>query len=105
MPIQLTIYERRDNGSREVMGNTAVEACRIIRKLKGITSSRFYWTGTESIVFLTEGEAAALNTIAQVVGADYWRLGFTLADNARVTLNMRLADPRESLQTYRAAGR
>jgi hypothetical protein len=105
MSIQLTVYERRDNGDREVMGNTALELCRIMRRLKGITSARFYWYGTESVVFLAEGETAALNTVGQAAPADYFRLGFVLADNARVTLNMRLVDPRESIQTYRAAGR
>jgi hypothetical protein len=47
MAIQLYIWERRDSGSRETMGNTALELCRIIRKRKGINSARFYWAGSE----------------------------------------------------------
>jgi hypothetical protein len=105
MPIQLTIYERRDNGDREAMGNAALEACRIARKREGITSARFYWTGTETVVFLFEGEAAALNAPFTAAPADATRLAFTLADNARMTLNIRLAEPRDAVQTYRAAGR
>lgn len=62
MPIQLSVWERRDNGDRETMGNIALELCRITRRLKGITSSRFYWYGSESIVFLNEGEAAAFSS-------------------------------------------
>lgn len=87
------------------MGNTALETCRIARKGKGITSSRFYWSGTETVVFLFEGGAAALDAPFTAAPADSAGLAFTLADNARVTLNIRLTDPRESLQTYRAAGR
>jgi hypothetical protein len=105
MPIQLMVWERRDSGNREAMGNTAVEMCRIARKNKGMTSSRFYWSGMESIVFLNEGETAALDVPGAAAPADFWRLAFTLADNARMTLNMRLAEPRDALQTVRAAGR
>ena len=105
MPIQLWIWERRDSGSRETMGNTALELCRIIRKRKGINSAKFYWSGSEEVVFLMEGEAAALDTPAQDNLAEFGRLGFTLADNARMTLTKRLGDPRDALQTYRTAGR
>ena len=105
MPIQLMICERRDNGDREAMGNTALELCRIIRRRDGIAAARFYWSGSENIVFLTEGEATALDTPAQAAPADYARSAFVLADNARITLNMRLAEPRDALQTYRSAGR
>jgi hypothetical protein len=108
MPIQLVIWERRDNGNREIMANSALELCRIIRKREGITSSRFYWSGSEAVVFLTEGEAVALNAPLaglEAVPADYTRLGFVLADNARQTLNMRLAEPRAADASYRAAGR
>ena len=105
MPIQLSVYERRDSGDRETMGNTALELCRMTRKLKGITSSRFYWVGSESIVILTEGETAALNAPASAYPAGSARLAFTLADNARMTLSMRLAEPRDAVQSYRRAGR
>ena len=105
MPIQLSVWERRDNGDRETMGNTAVELCRIVRKRDGITSSRFYWSGSENIVVLTEGETAALDAPQQGAPADYLRLAFVLADNARLTLSMRLGEPRQALETYRQAGR
>jgi len=105
MPIQLTIWERRDGGSRETIANTILEVCRIFRKEKGITSSRFYWSGTEAIVHLTEGETAALNNRGQSSPVDATRLTFTLADNARQTLSIRLMEPRASAETYRSAGR
>jgi hypothetical protein len=105
MPIQLNILERRDGGSRETMGNTALELCRLVRKNKGITSARFYWSGSEDIVFWVEGEASALDNPDPATLADYSRLLFTLADNARMTLTKRLADQKTSLQTYRNAGR
>ena len=105
MPIQLSIWERRDNGDREVMGNTALAICRFERTTNGITSAKFYWSGSERIVFLTEGEGPALSGIGESYPPDYYKAGFVLADNARVTMNLRLTDPRESLETYRAAGR
>jgi hypothetical protein len=105
MPIQLNIWERRDGGDRVTMGNTALELCRIIRKRKGITSARFYWSGMDEIVFMAEGEAAALDTPAQDTLAELGRLGFILADNARITLNKRLIDPRAGVENYRTAGR
>jgi hypothetical protein len=105
MSIQIQIWERRDGGSRETMGNTALELCRIIRKTKGINSARFYWSGSEEIVFLVEGEDPALGNPEQMTLADFARLGFILADNARVTLNKRLMDPKTGFQNYRMAGR
>jgi hypothetical protein len=105
MSIQIMIWERRDSGSRETMGNTALELCRIIRKRKGISSARFYWAGSEEIVFLSEGEESAFGTSDLMTEGDYARLGFILADNARLTLNKRLMDPRTGAQNYRIAGR
>ena len=105
MPIQLSVWERRDNGRRETMGNIALELCRLRRKSEGITSARFYWSGSEEIVFWVEGDAAAIDTLDQKTLADYAWLGFILADHARLTLTKRLSEPREALQTYRTAGR
>ncbi|MBI4764328.1 MAG: hypothetical protein HY787_06965 [Deltaproteobacteria bacterium] len=105
MPIQLSIWERRDSGRRETMGNIALELCRLCRKSEGITSTRFYWSGSDEIVFLFEGEAAALDTPDQKILADYAWLGFVLADQASQILNKRLIDPKTGLQIYRIAGR
>lgn len=105
MAIQLSIWERRDGGNRETVGNMALELCRITRKREGINSARFYWAGPDEIVFVVEGEAAALETPAQADLANYARVGFALADNARMTLNKRLIDPRAGVENYRVAGR
>jgi dsDNA-binding SOS-regulon protein len=107
MPIQLGVWERRDNGNREALGNAAFEMCRIYRKVKGITSCRYYWSGTERIVFLSEGETAALNNPAYPADqlAKVSQLSFTIADNAKATLSLRLAEPRDAVVSYRAAGR
>lgn len=105
MAIQLSIWERRDSGNRETMGNTALELCRLSRKREGITSARFYWSGPEEIVFWVEGETTALDTPAQGNLADYARLGFLLSDHARMSLNKRLMDPRAGVENYRVAGR
>jgi hypothetical protein len=105
MPISISIYERRDNGDREVMGNSAVELCRIVRGRDGIRSAKFYWSGTERIVFITDGEAEALNNPYTAAPADALRVGFAIVDNAREVMTLRLAEPRDAQQSYRTAGR
>ena len=105
MPLQLNIFERRDSGDRETMGNLALAITRITKARDGIRSCRFFWHGVDNIVFLTEGEAEALNNPAAAAPADMARLVFDMADNARQTLNWRLSEPRASEEAYRAAGR
>ena len=107
MAIQISIWERRDNGNREIMGSTALELCRIMRKNKGINSARFYWSGSEEIVFIAEGEDSALDSLPKVLdwGSDYAKLAFTLADLARLTLNKRLMTPQTGAQNYQLADR
>ena len=102
MPIQIMVCERRDNADRMELGNAALAACRSIRARAGISSSRFYWYLTDTVVILTEGEASALDAPGD---AEYARTGFELTDLARVTINMRLVDPRAGVETYKSAGR
>ena len=105
MPVQLNIYERRDNGDREAMGNSALQMTRIAKAREGIQSSRFYWHRVDTVVMISEGKAEALSSPGTAAPADFARAGFDMADNARETLNWRLSDPRASEETYRAAGR
>jgi hypothetical protein len=107
MAIQISIWERRDNGSREIMGSIALELCRILRKKSGINSARFYWAGSEEIMFLCEGEESALDSIPRVLdwGPEYAKLAFALADIARLTLNKQLITPQTAAQNYQLAGR
>jgi len=104
MPIQLTAYERRDNTDRRAMGNKALEICRIVRTTEGIRSARFYWYGTETVVFLMEGETAALDAPGGE-RPEYGQAGFDLADMAKNILSWRLIEPRAGEDAYRAAGR
>ena len=105
MPIQLRIWERRDGADRREIGNTALAMCRIIRRGDGITSSKFYWYGPDRVVMLTEGEAAALDTLGPASLEDYDRAVFELADMARIIMDWRLVDPRAGEESYRLAGR
>jgi len=93
MPIQLTVWERRD----------ALDWCRLLRARDGIRSSRFYWLGADNIIILTEGETAALN--AEDTRPELARAGFTLSELARATTNWPLGDARAGEETYRRAGR
>jgi hypothetical protein len=104
MTIQLNIFERRDIGRRETMGIEAFELCLLRRKSTGITSVRFFWSESDEIVFLVEGETAALDAPDQKLSADYAWIGFIPADQARHILNKRLIDPRAGLETYRMPG-
>ncbi len=102
MPIQLYAFERRDNADRRELGNTALALCRAARAREGISSSRFYWYGPDTVVILTEGEATALDA---PTSADAAKALFALADLARLVMNWRLAEPRAGEETYRRAGR
>ena len=102
MPIQLWVLERRDGADRNDLGNTALEACRVARAREGIRSARFYWYGPDTIVLLTEGDAAALDAPASADGA---KAAFAMADMARLVMNWRLVEPRAGEETYRRAGR
>ena len=107
MAIQLQVWERRDSADRNALGNAALDLCRASRATEGIRSSRFYWNGADAVVFLTDGETAALDALADgaKVSADQARALFTLSDLAKATLSMRLAEPRAGEETYRRAGR
>ena len=58
-------------------------------------------------MILAEGSTAALNTpvIPQAEAAKYAQLSFVVADNAKLTLSLRLAEPRDALASYRSAVR
>jgi len=102
MPIQLSIWERRDNGEREAMGNIALAVCRAIRKTKGITSSRYYWSGYEQIVFLTQGEAAALSNAGADNPVEVVKLSVDMLKHAKNTLSLRLTEPQTAVPAYQA---
>ena len=107
MPIQFQVWERRDSADRNGLGNAALDLCRTSRAVEGIRSSRFYWNGTDAVVFLTDGETEALNNLGDgaKVTADRARALFTLSDLAKATLSMRLAEPRAGEEIFRRAGR
>ena len=102
MSIQLYVWERRDSADRVALGNAALDLCRSTRAIKGISSSKFYWYGPDTVVTLTEGETEALDA---PIDADSARAVFALADFARPMMDWRLLDPRTGEETYRRAGR
>jgi hypothetical protein len=107
MPIELQIWERRDSGNREIMGNLAVQLTRIVRARDGISSCKFYWgigTHIENLVAITEGELEALNNPAATAPSDYLKAALTLCDHARCTLSMRFQDPRAAVEGLRQLG-
>jgi hypothetical protein len=106
MPTRIAIWERRDNGDRNVMGLAALALCREARKADGISSAKFYWGGTEDIVFLFEGEAPGIG--APFASGDAAILGkatFDMADNAKQIRNYVLAGAKAGEDAYKASGR
>ena len=106
MPIQIQVWERRDNADRNALGNAALDLCRTSR-IDGIRSARFYWHGADAVVLLTDGETDALNDLgnAAKTTADRSRALFALSDLATATLAMRLTEPGVGQEAYRRAGR
>jgi hypothetical protein len=110
MPIQLQIWERRQNGDRQLMADAALFFCRAVRQTKGITSSRFYWSGTERMVLLTQGEGPALNAPFSGFTGDRNQLAkhtYDIQDHVTVPFNIRLTEPQAEVvvESYRSAGR
>jgi len=105
MPIQISAWERRDSADRNALGGKALELCRIAKACKGMRSARFYWYLADTIVFLWEGEAKALNNPEAAAPVDYYRAAFEFGDMARSIQNWRLSEPRVGEEQYRAAGR
>ena len=105
MPYRLFMFERRDNGDRNDMAMAALGWCRAIRKTAGINSAKFYWSGTESIGILLEGEGPALNSPNAGMDPADGKFGFDLGDNARMTNDIQLAEAKAGEETAKAAGR
>jgi hypothetical protein len=102
MPIQLTIFDRRDSSGRLELGNAAFALCKAVRSQEGIISSRYYWNATDTIVILSEGSTEALDSQGS---AEFIKAAFDVGDMARLTLNLRLMDPQVGVENYRMAGR
>ncbi len=99
------MYDRRDSGDREVLGNAAYALCKNAKKKEGITSAKFYWAG-DSIIILMEGEGQALNSPGNAVPQEQnAKPGMDMIDHSRLTTDIRLTEPKASEAAYRAGGR
>lgn len=110
MPMQLQIWERRQNGDRELMANAALFFCRAARQTKGIASARFYWSGTERLVVLSQGEDSALSAPFSGFTGDRNQLmkyTYDIQDHIKVAFSIRLTEPNAEgvVEGYKAAGR
>ena len=102
MAIATVRFDRRDSADRGALGIAAVDYCRAVRKQFG-GSCRFFWTGPDSIVILSEMESQ--QAFDQAPDASTSKAFFALADLARQTSQERWLDPRDGLTAYSAAGR
>lgn len=103
MAAQLTSWERRGPAERAEFGTRAFELCRAMRAQDGVTNCRFFWTGPDSIVVLTEAESQ--HVLDDPPKPEVAQALFTLADLGRQTATQRWIDPRDGQDAYTIAGR
>jgi hypothetical protein len=99
------MYERRDNGDRNDMAMAALGFCRALRKTDGINSAKYYWSGTDSIGILLEGEGPALSSPGAGIDPADVKFAFDLGDAARQTMDIQLSEAKAGEETAKAAGR
>jgi hypothetical protein len=99
----VTHWERRDGADREALGQAAFALCRATRQVDGVKSSRFFWTGPDQVVILSEANTMA--DFDQASKPDQAEAIFALSDLARATATERWIDPRDGTEAYRVAGR
>jgi len=102
MAIATVRFDRRDGADRGALGMAALEYCRAVRKQFG-AKSRFFWTGPDSIVILSEADSQQV--FDEAPDATTAAAFFAVADLARQTGQERWLDPRDGLTAYGAAGR
>lgn len=105
MPYRLYMWERRDNANRNDFALAALASCKVYRKTDGISSARYYWSGTERIGILLEGTPAALNTPTAGSDPSDAKLYFDLADLAKPVDDIQLSEAKAGEETAKAGGR
>lgn len=103
MAINVTKYERRDEASREALGEAALELCRRQRQVPGISDSRFFWTSADGVAVFTEAQSP--QAFDEAPKPELAAAVFALGDLARQTRNERWIDPRDGMSAHQTAGR
>ena len=99
---QLGVWERRDNSDRNDLANSALALCRAIKAMDGVTSSRFYWYTTDTIVIWTEGEASAFDYQPE---PNVGKAMFAMSDLAKLKMSWRLSDAKLGEELFKASGK
>ena len=63
-------WDRRDGADRDRLGQAALAFCRALRSETGVQDARFYWSGVDSLVVLTDAVSAPGRFWAERSGAD-----------------------------------
>ncbi len=100
MPVSYSRWDRRDAADRNAMGAAALDLCRAMRAMDGVADSRFYWTGTDSLVLLTHANGG---TLASPPSAQAAAANFALGDLARQTSAETWLDPSQGMEMYSRA--
>lgn len=56
MPMQITMWHRKDVADRNDLAFAALQVCRVLRGQDDVENSRLFWQGWNDIAIVTEGE-------------------------------------------------
>ncbi len=103
MAIIVNHWQRRDSAGIEEFGNAAYEVCRAERAIEGVSSSRFYWLNSDTIVI--QDEAESFEVFDRPGTPELGKAIFAFSDIARPLSTERWQEPRAGTEIYRRAGR
>jgi hypothetical protein len=103
MAIIVNHWQRRDRTTIEEFGNAAYELCRAERGVQGISSSRFYWVNSDTVVI--QSQAESFEVLDRTGTPEVGKAVFALSDIAHPVSTERWQEPRAATELYRSAGR
>ena len=103
MAIIVNHWQRRDGNGIEDFGNAAYEVCRAERGVEGVSSSRFYWLNSDTLVI--QSQAESFEVFDRAGTPELGKAIFALSDVARPASTERWQEPKAATEAYRRAGR
>lgn len=61
MPLEFTMWHRKDGADRNDLAFAALQVCRVLRGRDDVHSSRLFWQGWNDLAIVTEGEPTMRN--------------------------------------------
>lgn len=101
MSYTVSHWSRRSEADRDDLGEAALEWCNAARAYAGASTARFYWTGPDDLVTVTEVRSA--DPFETTPPPELTSAMLHLADKARRVREERWIAPGEGEERYRAA--